>query len=166
MRTFSKKKLVVTAVAATVLVGTGTAAFAYWTSQGTGRGTATTAAEATTLKVDQIGTPKDMYPGDAEQKLIVKVTNPGPNKVEIAGVSVVPTVTLAEGMKDKCDPSDYQVNGKQLPAEGTVTLNWKAVELAAGADQDSTNTVQFFDKAEANQDGCKGATLVLSYTAR
>lgn len=108
-----------------------------------------------------------MYPGDAEQKLVVKVTNPGPNKVQVDYVSVVPTVTLAEGMKDNtCDPSDYQVNGKQLPAEGVVSLNWKAVELDAEASQDSTNTVQFFDKTDTNQDGCKGATLVLSYTAR
>ena len=58
----------------------------------------------------------------------------------------MPTVKLAEGVEGTCDPSDYQVNGKQLPAEGIVSLNWKAVELDAEAAQDSTNTVQFFDK--------------------
>ena len=62
MRTFSKKKLVVTAVVATVLVGTGTAAFAYWTSQGKGAGTATTAAEATTLVVKQTTSPDGHVP--------------------------------------------------------------------------------------------------------
>lgn len=166
MRKFSTKKLVVTAAVAAVLVGTGTAAFAYWSSQGTGEGTATTAAEATTLVVEQQGTPKGMYPGDAEQNLVVKVTNPGPNKVQVDTVSVVPTVKLADKATGTCDPSDYQVNGDQLPAEGTVKLNWKAIELDAEAAQDSTNTVQFFDKTETNQDGCKGATLVLTYTAR
>ena len=166
MRTFSKKKLVVTAAVATVLVGTGTAAFAYWTSQSTGEGTATTAAQATTLGVEQITSPKGMYPGDAEQQLVIKVTNPGPNKVQVDGVSVLPTVTLADKADGTCDASDYQINGKQLPAEGIVSLNWDAIELAAKADQDSKNTVQFFDKTDANQDGCKGATLVLSYTAR
>jgi archaellin len=165
MRTFSTKKLVVTAAVAAVLVGTGTAAFAYWTSQGTGEGTATTAAAATTLVVDQMGTPTGMYPGDKEQDLVVKVTNPGPNKVQVDFVSVVPTVRLADKATGTCDPSDYQVNGKQLPASGVVALNWDAIELASGADQSSTNTVQFFDK-DSNQDGCKGATLVLSYTAR
>jgi archaellin len=165
MRTFSTKKLVVTAAVAAVVVGTGTAAFAYWTSQGTGQGTATTAAEATTLVVKQTTSPVGMFPGDSEQKLVVKVTNPGPNKVQVDGVSVVPTVTRADGAEGKCDPSDYQVNGKQLPAEGVVSLNWDAVELDAEASQDSTNSVQFFDK-DTSQDGCKGATLVLSYTAR
>jgi hypothetical protein len=166
MRSFSSKKLVVTAAVAAVLVGTGTAAFAYWSTQGAGEGTATTAAEAATLIVKQTTSPVGMYPGDAAQDLVVKVTNPGPNKVQVEGVSVVPTVKPADKVEGTCDPSDYQVNGKQLPADGIVVLNWKAVELDAKADQDSKNTVQFFDKADANQDGCKGATLVLTYTAR
>lgn len=165
MRKFSKKQIVVTGAVAAVLVGTGTAAFAYWTSQGTGSGSATTAAEATTLVVEQTSEVTDMFPGDKAQPLVVKVTNPGPNKVQIAGVSVVPTVKLAEGAKGTCDPSDYQVNGKQLPAEGIVSLNWEAVELDAEAAQDSVNTVQFFNK-DTNQDDCKDATLVFSYTAR
>ncbi|HYN65825.1 MAG TPA: hypothetical protein VES93_02980 [Ornithinibacter sp.] len=165
MRKFSKKQIVVTGAVAAVLVGTGTAAFAYWTSQGTGSGSATTAAEATTLVVEQTTEVTDMFPGDKAQDLVVKVTNPGPNMVQVAGVSVVPTVKMAEGAKGICDPSDYQVNGKQLPAEGIVSLNWKAVELDAEANQDSTNTVQFFNKGE-NQDACKGATLVFSYTAQ
>lgn len=172
MRTFSKKKLVVTAVVATVLVGTGTAAFAYWTSQGEGKGSATTAAEATTLVVKQTTSPEGMYPGDKAQDLTIKVTNPGPNKVQIDTVTVVPTVKMADGVEGTCDASDYQINGKQL-VDGAVTeLNWEAVELDAEAAQDSTNTVQFFDKTrkdfgdEANQDGCKGATLLFAYAAR
>ena len=172
MRTFSKKKLVVTAVVATVLVGTGTAAFAYWTSQGEGNGTATTAAEATTLVVKQTTSPEGMYPGDTAQDLVIKVTNPGPNKVQVDTVTVVPTVKMADGVEGTCDASDYQINGEQLVDEGTIDLNWEAVELDAKTDQDSSNTVQFFDKTreafgeDANQDGCKGATLIFAYTAR
>ena len=172
MRTFSKKKLVVTAAVGVVLVGTSTAAFAYWTSQGEGTGKATTAAEATTLVVKQTTSPVGMYPGDSAQDLVINVTNPGPNKVQVDTVTVVPTVKMADGVEGTCDPSDYQVNGEQLPAEGTVTLNWEAVELDAKTAQDSTNTVQFFDKTreafgeDANQDGCKGATLNFAYTAR
>ena len=166
MRTFSTKKLVVTAAVAAVVVGTGTAAFAYWTSQGTGEGTAQTAAEATVLNVKQISTPDNMFPGDKPQALVITVSNPGQNKVQIAGLTAVPTVTLSDKAVGTCDPSDYQVNGKALPAKGIVTLNWESVELDADGSQDSTNTVQFFDKTDTNQDGCKGATLVLSYTAR
>jgi hypothetical protein len=166
MRTFSKKKLVVTAAVATVLVGTGTAAFAYWTSQGEGKGSATTAAEATTLVVKQTTSPVGMFPGDKAQDLVIKVTNPGPNKVEIAGVRAVATVEQAPGVEGTCDPSDYQVNKDQLDKSGAVVLNWDAVELAAEGDQDSVNTVKFFDKTTENQDGCKGATLNFQYFAR
>ena len=114
-----------------------------------------------------------MYPGDSGAgRSSIKVTNPGPNKVQVDTVTVVPTVKMADGVEGTCDPSDYQINGEQLPAEGIVSLNWEAVELDAEADQDSTNTVQFFDKTrkafdeDANQDGCKGATLLFAYTAR
>ena len=118
MRTFSKKKLVVTAAVAAVLVGTGTAAFAYWTSQGEGKGSATTAAEATTLVVKQTTSPEGMYPGDSAQDLVIKVTNPGPNKVQVDTVTVVPTVKMADGVEGTCDASDYQVNGEQLVDRG------------------------------------------------
>ena len=78
--------------------------------------------------------------------LVINVTNPGPNKVQVDTVTVVPTVKMADGVEGTCDPSDYQINGEQLPAEGTVALNWEAVELDAKTAQDSSNTVQFFDK--------------------
>lgn len=166
MRTFSKRKLVVTTAVAAVLVGSGTAAFAYWTSQGKGTGSATTAAAATTLVVTQTTAPEDMFPGDAAQDLVIKVSNPGPNMVKIAGVSAIATVEKATGAVGTCDPSDYQVNGKPLPVGGTVDLLWTAVELDAKKDQDSKNTVNFNNKVDANQDGCKGATLTFQYTAQ
>jgi hypothetical protein len=95
MRTFSTKKLVVTAAVATVLVGTGTAAFAYWTSQGTGEGTAATAASAPALTVEQLSTPSNMYPGDSAQELVVEVGNPGQSKAEVFGLRAIATVTPA-----------------------------------------------------------------------
>jgi len=165
MRTFSTKKLVVTAAVAAVLVGTGTAAFAYWTSRGTGTGSATTAADATTLLVEQTSKVTNMFPGDAAQDLVINVTNPGPNMVQIAGVDAIATVKQADGAVGTCDPSDYQVNNKPLDRSGVVTLNWDAVELDAKAAQDSVNDVHFFNKG-TNQDGCKGATLNFQYTAR
>lgn len=165
MHTFSKKKLVVTAAVAAVLVGSGTAAFAYWTSQGTGTGSATTAAAATALTVEQSTQPAGMYPGDAAQDLVVTVTNPGPNKAQVAGVRAVVTITKAVGATGTCTPADYQVNGVQLPDSGQVALRWSPTELASGASQTSDNTVHFFDTS-ANQDGCKGATVVFAYTAQ
>lgn len=166
MRTLTTRQKIVTGAVAVVLVGTGTAAYAYWTSQGTGTGSAGTAEQATTLTVAQTTSPSGMYPGDAAQDLDVLVTNPGPNKARVAGVRAVATVTQAAGAVGTCDPSDYQVNGAQLPGSGQVTLHWTAVELDALASQSSTNTVHFYDKADANQDGCKGATLTFQYTAQ
>lgn len=166
MRKLSKKQTLVTGAVAVVLVGTGTAAYAYWTSQGTGTGSATTAEQATTLTVEQTTNPAGMYPGDEAQDLVVKVTNPGPNKARVAGVRAVATVDLAATAVGTCDPSDYQVNGAQLPVDGQVTLHWTAVELDALAAQESTNSVHFYDKGDTNQDGCKGATLNFQYTAQ
>ena len=166
MRTFSKKKLVVTAAVAAVLVGSGTAAFAYWTSQGTGTGSATTAAGAATLTVQQTSSPVGMYPGDVAQPLVVKVTNPGPSKVQVAGVRAVATITQAPGAVGTCTVTDYDVNGTQIDPSGQITLNWTAVELDSAAAQSSTNSVNFHDKATTNQDGCKGASLDFAYTAQ
>jgi hypothetical protein len=164
MRKFSKKQTVVTGIVAVALVGTGTAAFAYWTSQGKGTGSATTAAEAATLVVEQTTSPKGMFPGDANQDLVIKVTNPGPNMVQVHGVRAVATVEQAEGAAGTCSVTDYQVNDEQIAESGQIVLKWTDVELGSEADQDSENVVRFFDKT-TNQDGCKGASLDFAYTA-
>lgn len=167
MRKISKKQTLLTGAVAVVLVGTGTAAYAYWTSQGTGEGTATTASAATALTVQQTSTVTGMYPGDSSQPLVVKVTNPGPNKAQVAGVRAVVTVAKAEGAPaGTCDPSDYQVNDTQLASDGQVDLNWTPTELESAAFATSANSVHFYDKTSANQDACKGATVTFSYTAQ
>lgn len=159
MRTISKKKLAVTGALTVVLAGTGTAAYAYWTSQGTGSGTATTRADANTLSVTQNGTPADMYPGDTAQPLKATVSNAA-GAASAKVTSLVATVTTN---KTGCTGADYLING--AAAGSPVSLNWTTVELAAGASQQSVNTIQFNNTA-SDQNACKNAIVSIAYVAQ
>ena len=167
MRTISKKKLAVSGAIAVILVGSSTAAYAYWTSQGTGTGSATTSAGAANLRLDQVGSITNLFPGDQPQDLVVKVTNLAENNAYVAAVSGKATVTKAIGAPaGTCDASNYQVNGGQLAGTGEFTLTWAAVDLAKDGDQSTAgDTFHFFNKSGTNQDACKGASIAFDFAA-
>jgi hypothetical protein len=170
MKVLSNKKraAAIGAVTAATLVG-GTVAFAYWTTSGTGTGSATTAAGAANLEITSAGlTP--MYPGDSAQPLVVTVTNKAASQARVAGL----TATVSTNVTG-CDEDDFLINGS--PAAGEVTLKWTAVELTAaglpGAAQTTpstgvgANTIQFNNKSGDNQDACKaidGVTKKITIT--
>ena len=162
---FSSKKRVaaIGVITAATMVGGGMAV-AYWTSSGSGTGDATTASSdaVVTITGDAVS---DMYPGDAEQDLIVTASNVGTNNAYVAGVTAY--VTTDAVPPAACDGSNYLINGD--PAGTPVDLNWEPVDLAGG-DSASTgalgyeNTIQFNNKDE-EQDDCQGVTVRINYAS-
>jgi hypothetical protein len=151
------KKIAGGVVAGAVLVAGGGAAWAYWSSQGTGTGSASTSAGASNLSIAQTSTISNMYPGDAAQTISGTVTNNAANKAYVNAVTVsIAGVTKAAGATGTCDATDYTLSNPTMSV---------AQDVAAGATVNFTGaTLQFNNKA-TNQDGCKGATVNLAYAS-
>ena len=157
MRTIGKKKSKLIVGTATVALVGGGVAFAYWTTSGTGTGTATTGSTVAITAV-QTSTVSGMRPGDAAQPLTGTFNNPNSGPVYVATVTAsIDSVTQAAGASGTCDASDYTLAnpvmtvGAQVPA-GNAQGSW------LGA------TIKFNNKPAVNQDACKGATVNLAYT--
>jgi hypothetical protein len=156
MRVLNNKVVVAVATGTLVLGGTG-AAYAYWTTSGTGSGSATTAAGAANLVVSDTSALQAMYPGDTAQVLSGTVKNAAANAAYVTKVAVaISGVTKGGVAATGCDASDFTLTapdmavGKEVAAGDTVVFS--------GA------TIKFNDKNVA-QDGCKGVTVALAYTA-
>lgn len=157
MRRPAKKSMAIFSAAVLAIAGTGVA-FAYWTSTGSGEGTATT-GETVALTINQTSTVEDLRPGGAAQTLSGDFDNPtGNGPVFVTTVTAsIGTVTKAVGAPSgTCTADDYTLAdaamdvGEQVP-EGDSQGAW------AGA------TIQFNNSATVNQDGCQGATVQILY---
>jgi len=149
------KRLTLALVAVFVVGGVG-AAFAYWTSTGSGDGTAETGTStAFTIAADPaVGT---IAPGSAGQTVDFTVTNPGPGTQSLASV----TVTMADPTgtpwvpNGSCDVADYAATVTTAPVYGA---------MAAGDDVTGTATVTLANTG-VNQDDCKDQTVPLYFVA-
>jgi hypothetical protein len=154
---FKKRRLIPVALAILVLVVGSGVAYAYWSSTGGGIGTANAAAGTIPVTVNQ--TPLiGMYPGQT-QTLSGTFNNPNAGQVYVAAVTVAFDATTPvnlNGNPGPCAPSNFTLGG-------TATVN---AEVLPGTPQGSWTglTITFNDTA-GNQDGCKGATVNLVYTA-
>ncbi len=157
MSTMSRTKKLVAATAAVALLGSG-AAFAYWTTGGSGTGTAATGTTANVV-VNQTSTVTGLAPGAGAQTLSGNFTNSNSGPVYIASVTVsIASVTKAGGAPvGTCDATDYTLTGATM-AIGAEVAAGNAVGSWTGA------TIRFNDKTSTNQDACKNATVNLSYT--
>ena len=126
------------------------AAFAYWSAGGSGTGTAETGTTVP-LTANQTGELTPMFPGDQPQTLSGTFTNL--NEGPIYVTSVTAAITSVTGGAGACSPADYVLtDATMLVGEEVITGDaW------GGA------TIQFNNTA-ANQDGCKNATVNLTYT--
>jgi hypothetical protein len=138
---------------ALVVVGGG-AAYAFWTTSGSGTGSAATGSTVP-ITVVQTSTLNPMFPGDTAQTLTGNFDNPNAGPVHVASVTV--SISSVTGGAGACDATDYTLTG------ATMTVN---ADVPSGNGQGAWTgaTLQFNNKA-SNQDGCKGATVNLAYTA-
>ncbi|HZX01783.1 hypothetical protein [Kribbella sp.] len=152
-----RKKKIIIAAAATLVIGAGSA-FAYWSTTGSGSGSGATAAGASSLAIAQTSTIADLHPGDSAQTISGTVTNNATNSAYVNSITVsIASVTQAQNATGTCDATDYTLTSPSM----TV-----ATDVAAGGSANFTGaTIKFNDKATTNQDGCKGATVNLAYSS-
>jgi hypothetical protein len=146
------KKTLVIGGAAVIAVGGAGVALAYWTNPGAGAGSATTGT-TTAIVVNQTSTISGLAPGLPAQTLSGNFDNPNNGPIFVGSVNVTVTGTDKSG----CTASDYTI-------AGSAPVN---AEVPSGEDVGAWTglTIQFNDKAGANQDACKNATVTLSYTS-
>jgi len=155
-----KKKTLAFAVAGGLTVATAGGAYAYWTTTGSGTGSATTRAGATVFTVAG-GVANAMYPGDSAQTGTATVTNTGSENYKVQSLKAYLTTD-----KPGCTGADYLLNGAAAPStNGTAAdLAITPVDLAPAATASKTFTLQFNNTA-ANQDACKSAVVTINYLA-
>jgi hypothetical protein len=153
MRINKKTKI---AVLATALVIAGGAAFAYWTSAGSGSGTADT---GTSVGVTIVQTPvaaDALFPGGAPVALSGTFTNTNTGPVYVAQVTVAvdPAWTFGTGTP-ACTAGDFTL------VQPTAT---NADVLANDTSTWGGASIVMINKA-TNQDNCKNQTVPLLYTS-
>lgn len=150
-----RKRIVIAFLAIFALAGAGIA-FAYWTSTGSGAGSATTGESgAFTITSDPaIGA---IAPGNAGQTVDFTVTNPGGSAQYLTSVAV--TLATADGTPwvpaVGCDIADYTA---------TVTTAPPAGDIPAAGFVEGTATVTLANTG-VNQDACQGQEVPLYFVA-
>jgi hypothetical protein len=156
MRPFTKKKVGVVTLATIAI--TSSLAYAYWTGDGSGTGSAQTGEGDLALTVRQTSVVTPMGPGDVAQILSGNFDNPNTGPVHVGTVTAsIASVTMDPAVTSgTCDASDYTLAAAAMPVNSEVPKG-NGVGSWSGA------TIRFNNKA-VNQDACKGATVNLAYT--
>jgi hypothetical protein len=148
------KKFAIAAVAAALVLGGGGAAFAYWTAQGAGTGTATTGASVDFTIASEAPVGDPLYPGGPSQSVSFTVTNAsaGPQTLSSVTVSVANADGSAWIAVPGCAAADYSL--------GTPSVVYGA--LAAGGTVSGTVTITM-NNTVTNQDACQGVPVPLYF---
>jgi hypothetical protein len=154
MKKFLMRKRTLVALSVVAVLAVAGAAFAYWTTSGSGSGTAGVSAGTADLTVTQTSTLNAMYPGDSAQTLAGTVKNNADNKVTVDSVTASLDSVSGAGTGG-CDVSDFTLGS------ATMTVGQ---ELAKNDVANFTGATVHFNNKNTNQDGCKGATLHIKYT--
>jgi hypothetical protein len=153
----TRKRIFLLAGIVVVLAGAAVAAYAYWTSGGSGTGSAT-AGNTVNITVNQTSSVSGLYPGGPAVTLSGNFDNPNAGSVQISSITAVVSSISGGGTdstKPACTPADFSIGG----AVGTTT-----VPSGTGVGAWTGLTIQLVNTA-ANQDNCKGATANIAYTA-
>jgi hypothetical protein len=157
MRTLSKKSRVAIVGAVVVAVAGGGVAYGYWSTSGSAAGTAESSPGGASLTIEQTAAPSDLAPGAPAGVISGTVHNTAAHSAYVHQVSVSITgVTQAPYVTGTCTASDYTLSNP------TMTLD---KELAADGSAAFSGATLAFNDTDSNQDGCKGATVHLTYTA-
>jgi hypothetical protein len=155
MRLTRKSRFILAGV--TALAITGGTAFAYWTTTGSGTGTATVGTSSL-VTVAQDGTITALTPGSPPQPINFTITNTALTKQTISSVLVTITGVTGPNITGAlpCAAADFDL------VQPTATYG----DLTPGPHTYSPSgaTLQLKNTA-SNQDGCKNATVALSIVA-
>ena len=147
--------VLVPTVAGVFVAGT---AFAYWTTSGTGTGSAATGTSAV-VTVAQTSTVSNLVPGGPAQAVDFSIDNPQPTAQYITSVSIAIASITSGGNPvagSACSAADFDIVQptaiNQDVNPGVTPFTTKGATIA----MKNTNY---------NQNGCKSVTLNLSFTA-
>jgi hypothetical protein len=168
MRSISKKAKVTMVAAIALAAMTGGVAYAFWSSTGTGSGSATSSAGTSNLAITQTGAPSDLAPGVASGSVTGTIKNNAPNSAYVNRLTVQVTGVDA-GHAAGCSAADYGLSTTSAvldksSATQTLTLDVKSNLAPNGTVGFPDFTIGFANDAAASLDGCKGAVPQLSYT--
>ncbi len=148
----SKRRVLLGLVVVALAIGS-SVAYAFWTSSGTGAGSADVGTSSN-FTVEQIAPlPTDLVPGGAAQDVNIRVTNTATAEQQLN------SVTIAVDAPGTCDDAWFTATD---PAAGLpVVLD------AAGGPADSVDLVGTIEMTESgtNQDACKNAAIDLDIDA-
>jgi hypothetical protein len=146
----TRKKLIAGIGTAVLVGGLATAAFAYWTADGSGSGSSHAAASNGALVLHASFPDGALYPGDTEN-VAFTADNAGDQAVAVGTIHAVVTTDNVN-----CDPADFTIADV---AEGqNIAANSSGVALANGGTITMANT-------NVNQDACKGANITLTLSS-
>jgi hypothetical protein len=152
MRKTQKSAVVIGSTVA--LIGGGMA-FAYWTTSGTGTGSATTGTSSSWAVTTGLATGGPLSPDGPSQSIAFHVKNNNTGVQHLS--SVVVTVANADGSawtSGNCSMADYTV--------GTPVFT--GGDVASGATVDGTVSIAM-NNLSTNQEDCKGVTVPLYVNA-
>jgi hypothetical protein len=169
MRKFTRKQKIAAAGTVAVVALGGGAAYAYWSSTGTGQGGAATAADQKPVDISTAGASiTDLTPGGPAKALNLTLKNGANGTASLRTVTVKLDSVSKDGTTitdpNVCSPADFTVT-QPVPAKDAAgnALPWvvpaKSTLAATGA------TIAMNDDPARNQDGCKAVGLNLSYSA-
>lgn len=151
-RRWLRMPLVLGAVIALVLGLSGGAAYAYFTSSGSGSGVATTGTVQSVTVLGATGTVSaPLYPGDSSGDLLLKITNPNSFTLTLT------TITLNSAATPDSGHSSCTTTGVSLNNETGLSIS-----VPTGTNTlDITSSVSM---SAASSSGCQGATFQLPVT--
>jgi hypothetical protein len=168
MRKISKKaRFVVAGSVALALVGGGVA-YGYWSTTGSGSGTANTSAGNSNLSVQQGAIPANLAPSVAPASVPGTITNNAPNSAYVDQLTV--TITGVDAAHAAtCTAADYGLttDGAALAkssASQTIVLDVQQELASGGSVSFPSFKIGFANDASAAQNGCKGAVPQLSFS--
>ena len=154
MRITKKKLTAVVATTAVVALG-GVAAYAYWTTNGTGSGDKSVGTDSA-LTVVQTSAVSGLTPDGTTAALSGTFNNPNAGPVSITAVTKS-SITIDSGHATAgCLSTWFSVTG-------TDTAGLRAIPVGDGQGAWSGLTLHLDNVLATNQDACKGATVTVAY---
>ena len=155
MKKVSKRAFILLAVASVAVVAA-LGAYAYWTTSGSGTGSATTGTNSA-VTITQTSTVSGLRPGSPAQPLDFDINNTASVNQYVTSVVVAMTGVAGPNIdaSHPCTTGDFTlvqpnaINADLTPGNHSYAPSGASLAL---------------NNSASNQDGCKGATVALSYT--
>ena len=157
-RILTSKKRFLLGVAAALVVAT--AAFAYWTTGGSGGGEGDVAGAATgTITLDGAIDDADFRPGHTSPVSLTASNTDEETDLRVQSTTITGIEVTDEGTAhDGCLEAWFSGYGDPVTQDQTIAAGAEDVPL------DDPHRITF-DNADANQDECKGATVTFTLTS-